>query len=208
MTGAREIALATTNAGKISEIRALLPDGIVVYSLADFAMSAPEETGATFAENARIKATALSAETDLIVVADDSGLEIDALGGAPGIRSARYAGEPADDKRNIELVLAQLTGVSDSDRTARFRCAVSVAWRGMERLAAAGTCEGRIGRMRRGTNGFGYDPIFVLPDGFTIAELAPEEKNQISHRSRAFRAVAEPLRALIDELIPAGDLGP
>jgi XTP/dITP diphosphohydrolase len=201
----RTIALASTNPGKIREFAALLPPGIGIVSLRELSADVPEETGATFAENAAIKSLALSRSVDMVVVADDSGLEVDALGGAPGVRSARYAGEPADDDRNVDLLLARMADVPDDERIARFRCAVSVARHGRELLTASGTCEGRIGHARRGQNGFGYDPVFVLDDGRTMAELAPEEKNRISHRSRAFRAVAEPLRLLVDELFPAGD---
>lgn len=205
LKNARAVAVATTNLGKLREFQALLPDDVSVFSLLDFAKSAPEESGASFAENARIKSTALSREINLIVIADDSGLVVDVLGGAPGVYSARYAGLPANDERNIDLVLSQLSGQPFEVRTARFQCSVSVAFRGEELLTASATCEGRIGYERQGDHGFGYDPIFVLPSGRTMAELTAEEKNQISHRSRAFRTVADPLRALIDELDPAGD---
>jgi len=200
----RQIVLATTNPGKIKEFRALLPEDIDVVSLMELGLEAPEETGETFAENAEIKSVAVSRSVPLLVVADDSGLEVDALGGDPGVRSARFAGEPADDRRNIEKLLGLMSGTAGSERGARFQCAVSVAWDGREVLQALGSCDGSIGYDPRGSDGFGYDPIFVLPTGRTMAELTAEEKNEISHRSRAFRAVAEPLRALIEELDPAG----
>jgi len=201
----RTIALSTTNPGKVREFRALLPADCTVVSLLELPYQAPEETGNTFADNAALKSISLSRNVDWVAVADDSGLEVDALDGAPGVRSARYSGEPPDDERNIDLLLAQLAMVPNDKRTGRFRCAVSVARAGVELLSAEGSCDGRIGHVRRGANGFGYDPIFVLPSGETMAEISSEVKNRISHRSRAFRAVAEPLRALIDELIPAGD---
>lgn len=200
----RKIALATTNPGKIKEFRALLPGNVEVVSLAELGLEGPEETGLTFAENAAIKSIALSRNVRLLVVADDSGLEVDALNGEPGVRSARYAGEPANDQRNIEKLLNAMSNVVEPYRRARFHCAVSVAWDGTELLRSTGICEGSIGDAPRGSNGFGYDPVFVLPSGRTMAENTAEEKNQISHRSRAFRAVAESLRALIDEQSPAG----
>lgn len=200
-----QVVLATTNPGKVREFKALLPPGVTVLSLTDLELTGPEETGESFADNAALKATEISRVTDALVVADDSGLEVDALQGAPGVRSARYAGDPPDDQRNIDLLLEQMAEIPPALRTARFRCAVAVARRGEILLRADGTCEGSIGYQRRGTRGFGYDPIFVLPDGRTMAELSDEEKNQVSHRAVAFRAVAEPLSALIGELSNAGE---
>lgn len=208
MSGQRRIVLATSNPGKIRELAQILPSGVEVLSLGDVGVDPPEETGATFAENAAIKSVPLSVNVEWVVVADDSGLEVDALNGEPGVRSARYAGEPPDDQRNIDLLLARLAGVPDSARTARFRCAVSVAWQGAELLTGSGTCEGRIGYERRGDHGFGYDPIFMLDNGRTMAELTSEEKNRISHRARALGEVAERLAMLIDELHSTGDVSP
>jgi XTP/dITP diphosphohydrolase len=168
-------------------------------------MESPDETGVTFAENAELKAREISRLTPWPVIADDSGLEVDALDGAPGVYSARYSGEPPDDQRNIDLLLAQLAAVSDASRTGRFRCVVAVARKGEVLFTAAGACEGVIGHERRGANGFGYDPVFILPDGRTMAEISDEEKNQISHRAVAFRTVAEPLTELMDELANAGE---
>jgi XTP/dITP diphosphohydrolase len=168
-------------------------------------MESPEETGATFLENAELKAREISLRTPDLVIADDSGLEVDALGGEPGVYSARYSGEPPDDERNIDLLLAKLEGVDPDRRTGRYRCVVAVAQRGEILLTAAGSCEGTIGYERRGSNGFGYDPIFIMADGRTMAELSDVQKNQISHRAVAFRAVADSLTELIGELTIAGE---
>lgn len=174
-------------------------------SLRELGLESPKETGATFAENAALKAREISLRTEAVVIADDSGLEVDALGGEPGVYSARYSGEPPDDERNIELLIERLSGTPDEERTGRFRCAVAVARGGEILLTASGTCEGTIGHERRGTNGFGYDPVFILADGRTMAELSDDEKNVISHRAVAFRAVAEELTELIAELANAGE---
>jgi XTP/dITP diphosphohydrolase len=205
MKSGPSLVLATTNQGKVREFAALLTPAVTVRSLRDLKLSVPEETGNTFAENAALKATAISLATDAIVVADDSGLEVDALGGEPGVRSARYAGEPGDDQRNIDLLLRRLAGTPLELRSARFRCAVAVAQRGEILLVSEGACEGSIGFERRGTNGFGYDPVFVLQDGRTMAELSANGKNMISHRAVAFRGVAEPLTELFEELTIAGE---
>ncbi|MCK6529127.1 XTP/dITP diphosphatase [Myxococcota bacterium] len=186
------VLLATRNPGKVRELRALLAgEGIEVLSAGDVP-GAPDvpETGATFRENALLKAHALAAP-GLLAVADDSGLEVDALGGAPGVRSARYAGEPKDDARNSRRLLDELEGVPDEGRAARFRCALALVADGQEAVFE-GTCEGRIAREPRGVGGFGYDPVF-LPDGGTrtMAELSDAEKNAISHRGRAFAAARE-----------------
>ena len=191
------VVLATKNRGKVREFLALLPGDIAIKTLEEMGMSAPPETGLTFAENATIKALGISALCDAIVVADDSGLEVHALGGAPGVWSARFAGEPADDERNIDLLLAKLQGVPDKDRTARFVCSVIVSRGDQVLLESSGFCDGVVGHERRGTNGFGYDPIFILPNGRTMAELTPEEKNTLSHRAHAFRQVAEPFFELV-----------
>lgn len=205
MNHSPQIVLATSNPGKIREFAALLPPTLTVLSLRDLGVEGPEETGETFADNAELKATTISRLTDALVVADDSGLEVDALQGAPGVRSARYAGEPPNDERNIDLLLERLSDVPQPLRTARFRCAVAVARHGEVLLRADGSCEGTIGFERRGSNGFGYDPIFVFSDGRTMAELSAEEKNQVSHRAIAFRAVAEPLTELVAELSSVGE---
>jgi XTP/dITP diphosphohydrolase len=191
------LVLATANAGKARELAVLVAEWgpIAVCSLADIApVVMPEETGATYAENAVVKARAIAAATNLPALADDSGLEVDALGGAPGIRSARWA--PSDAARNTKL-LAALTTVSDQRRSARYRAAVALAFPAGEIVVAEGSCDGRIALAPRGTHGFGYDPVFVPDDldGRTCGELSAAEKERVSHRARAMRALATQLRA-------------
>ena len=193
------LVLATRNSGKISEIKALLP-GVRVAPAASIAgCPEPEETGSTFEENALIKARAVSSYTGKTVLADDSGLEVDALDGAPGVHSARYAGRDATDQDNIRRLLGALDGISDADRTARFRCVVAVVVPDGRTWTAEGTCEGRILQAPRGAAGFGYDPLFV-PAGYekTFAELDAGVKNRISHRARALGRIADVLKALAD----------
>jgi XTP/dITP diphosphohydrolase len=156
-----------------------------------------EEDAPTFAGNAEKKARAALARSGLPSLADDSGLEVDALDGGPGVLSARYAGEGHDDAANNAKLLVALAGVPDAQRTARFRCALVFVDADGTKLVAEGACEGRIGHAGRGTGGFGYDPLFVLADdegGRTMAELTPVEKNRISHRARALAKMAELLR--------------
>jgi len=186
----KRLLLATGNPGKAAEIRRLLP-GVEVQTLAeDPAFELPEEHGETFAENARLKASAAAAHFGLPTLADDSGLEVDALGGAPGVRSARWV-EGSDADRNAAL-LERLQGVED--RSARFVCVMSFCGHGSP-VEIHGSCEGRIARAPRGEGGFGYDPIFVLPDGRHMAELRPDEKNALSHRGQALRALLPILEA-------------
>ena len=147
----------------------------------------PLRTGATFAENAKLKAVAAARQTGILSLADDSGLEVDALAGAPGVRSARYAGEGASDRTNIERLLVELELTTDDQRTARFVCALALANADGLLASASGTCKGRIIWAPRGTNGFGYDPVFEMEDGRTVAELTEAEKNRISHRGIAMR---------------------
>jgi len=203
---ANSLILATSNPGKVAELRSMLPSTIPVRSLLDLGLTGPEETGTTFAENAALKAIDISTRVPGLVVADDSGLEVDALGGAPGVYSARFAGEPPDDRRNIDLLLKRLSGKPESERTARFRCAIATARYGKVMLTAEGICEGHIGHECRGFDGFGYDPVFVLPSGRTMAELKTEEKNQISHRAVAFRNIIGVLLGFIDEPSQRGDI--
>jgi XTP/dITP diphosphohydrolase len=195
---APRLLIATTNQGKLREYYALVPEGVELVTLADLGLNAPEETGATFAENADLKALAAAQTSGLVALADDSGLEVDALGGAPGVYSARYAGEPVSDERNVKRLLANL-GDGDT-RSAHFTCAISIASQTGILARGDGRCEGEIAEQPRGSNGFGYDPIFLLPDGRTLAELAPEEKNEISHRSRAIRSIAPALRSILEQL--------
>lgn len=184
-----KLLIASNNQGKLIEFKALLPSTVELLTLNDLGLDSPEETGITFAENAKLKAEIATRQSQLIAIADDSGLEVDALGGAPGVYSARYAGEPANDEANRVKLLAAMTDVPAAQRTARFQCAVAIASPVRNTILSAGTCEGSIGWHPSGTNGFGYDPLFVLPDGRTMAELPSEEKNRISHRANAYHAV-------------------
>jgi XTP/dITP diphosphohydrolase len=205
------IILASRNPGKLREMRqvlASLPVRVLGLRALD-EIDPPEEEGATFAENARAKALYYARATQRWCLADDSGLEVDALGGAPGVRSARYAAEsfPLDpdrrarDAANTAKLLAALRDVDDELRTARFVCCLALADPQRVLLEASGTVQGRIARRPRGENGFGYDPVFLVPeDGRTAAEMAPEEKNRISHRGKAARRFAEMLKALLAEM--------
>ena len=184
------ILVATMNAGKLREYERLLADvqGLELETMA----SLPEpvdvvEDRDTFVGNALKKATEIAEVAGMPCLADDSGLEVDALGGRPGVYSARYAGEDASDAQNNAKLLDELSDIADQQRTARFRCAIAVVDESGSELATVdGACEGRIGREPRGAHGFGYDPLFV-PDGYTqtMAELGPATKNQISHRAQA-----------------------
>jgi XTP/dITP diphosphohydrolase len=195
----KEVIIATKNAGKAKEFQSLFAEkGIEVKSLLDFD-NVPDinETGKTFVENAVLKAEAIANYFNKIVIADDSGLAVDALDGKPGVYSARYAGEQKNDQANIEKVLAELKGVPFEQRTARFHCALAVAIPQGRTVVVEGTCEGYITEEARGTNGFGYDPIFYVPDKQkTMAELSKEEKNKISHRANALKE----LQKVWDEL--------
>lgn len=195
MAGERRLVVATHNRGKVTEINELLDDsGWTVTGLPDGAPEFPE-TGTTFADNSRGKALFYAALTGLPSLADDSGLRIDALGGEPGVYSARYidASMP-QSQRNLE-VLARLASVPDERRGARFLCHLTLALPGEVIHETVGTCEGRIGRQVRGDGGFGYDPIFVLPDlGLTFAELTRQQKSARSHRGNAVRDMVRFLR--------------
>jgi XTP/dITP diphosphohydrolase len=199
MTPSR-ILVATTSRGKIREIAAMLADlPIETIGLDDLPpLTEPVEDGATFAENATKKALHYAGLTGELTLADDSGLEVDALQGAPGVYSARYGGEPRDDNANNAKLVAELQSIPNVQRTARFRC-VLVAARGDCVLAVTeGAVEGRIIDEPRGTNGFGYDPHFFVPElGKTTAELDPEYKNRISHRGKAVRAMKDRLIELL-----------
>lgn len=191
----RAIVLATRNKGKIAELAVLLgPFGLEVLGLADFPrIGEIEETGATFAENALLKACAVSAATGLVAVADDSGLAVDALGGAPGVYSARYSEEPglpATDERNVHKLLAALAQTPPERRTARFRCCMAACTPDREQLTAEGAWEGALAQKPAGHNGFGYDPIFIDPEsGLTAAQMNPADKNARSHRGKAAAAL-------------------
>lgn len=195
----KQVVIATKNKGKAKDFEALFsPLGYEVVTMFDVAPDMEiEETGKTFEENAILKAETLSRELGKLVIADDSGLAVDALGGEPGVYSARYAGDH-DDEANIVKVLAKLEGVPESERTARFCCALAIAGPEMETHTVFGTCEGVILNEKRGTNGFGYDPIFFVPQlNRAMAELSPEEKGAISHRGNAIRKLAEELPSLM-----------
>jgi XTP/dITP diphosphohydrolase len=206
----RTVVIATKNPGKVREIREVLSEfDLTIESLERFgAIPEPEETGTTFAENARQKALYYARATGQWALADDSGLEVDALGGEPGVYSARYAAEQAGpdadrdaiDNANNAKVLTGLTDVPDEQRTARFVCHLALADVDGILLEARGTIEGRIGHAPRGDNGFGYDPLFYVPDrGKTTAELPPSEKNAISHRGSALRSLVEQWRTMCKE---------
>jgi len=189
----REIIIATKNAGKVKDFETLFsPKGFKVTSLLDFPeIEDVEETGVTFAENATLKAETISSALNKPVIADDSGLAIDALNGEPGVYSARYAGENKDDNANIEKVLQKLHDVPFEKRTARFHCTLAIAVPGKRTELVEGTCEGRILEEKRGENGFGYDPIFFVEKwNCSMAELSKEQKNQISHRANALEKLA------------------
>lgn len=193
------LLVATRNAGKLRELRGLLgPEGIEVRGLAEVpgARSVVED-GATFRENARKKARALAEVTGLPALADDSGLSVEALGGRPGVRSARYAGPGATDAENNRRLLEELRGVAPEGRQAAFVCAMVLVAPGQEDVEAEGRLEGRILEEPRGQGGFGYDPLFLAEgQGLTLAEMALEAKNRLSHRSRALEALLPRLREL------------
>ncbi len=206
MSSKVEIVLASSNRGKLAELQQLLPDWVRVCTADEAGVALPEETGTTFAENAFLKARAAAAQTGLIAIADDSGLEVDILEGAPGVRSARFAGERATDAENNALLLERLRGVPPERRTARFRSVVAAVIPGGTGLAAEGVIEGRIVEIARGSGGFGYDSLFQ-PTGYsrTMAELTMDEKNRISHRGQALRKVAGQLVPLLRKADPAPD---
>jgi len=187
------VLLATRNKGKVKELAALLADTpISVIDLTGFPELELEETGETFEENARIKAITAAKHTGFFSLADDSGLEVDALAGQPGVRSARFAHETATDEENNTLLLARLEGVPSERRTARFVSVVALASPDGVCVSRTGVAEGLIGTSPRGNGGFGYDPLFYVPEhGATYAEIPTELKNCISHRARAFLAIKE-----------------
>ncbi|MCI5530888.1 MAG: XTP/dITP diphosphatase [Blautia sp.] len=193
----KKIIFATGNADKMKEIREILSDlDAEVLSMKEAGVQADiVEDGKTFEENAVIKATAICRLTGEVVLADDSGLEIDYLNKEPGIYSARYMGENTDYHVKNGNLIERLSGVPDEKRTARFVCAIAAAFPDGSVKTVRGTMEGRIGYEEKGENGFGYDPIFFLPEyGCTSAELSMEEKNKISHRGKALQAIKEELR--------------
>jgi XTP/dITP diphosphohydrolase len=190
------LAIASRNPHKLRELGRICADWpvewITVENHDPSSFPDVEETGATYLDNALLKATGVAEALDVPAIADDSGIEVDALGGGPGPRSARYAGEHATDEQNLDALLRALRGVPAGGRTARYRCIAAIAWPDGRTAHADGICEGTIVGRKRGARGFGYDPVFV-PAGWdeTMAELTDEQKDRISHRGRAFRALAE-----------------
>jgi XTP/dITP diphosphohydrolase len=200
MSPGRTIVVGSTNRGKLREIQAVLGHLPAEFrSLAEYEQAEPpEETGNTFAENARLKALELARQVGEWVLADDSGLCVDALEGRPGVRSARYAGPKATDEENVAKLLLELRGVPDDERGAAFVCHVALADPQQVRLEADGCCRGRIIHEPRGTSGFGYDPVFCFPGfGATFAEVEAERKNRVSHRGQALETLAKSLEPLL-----------
>jgi len=197
------LILATNNAGKVRELSEIMRKAkldITVRGLMDYpGYQAPEENGDSFGENARIKAVAAAEALGEVALADDSGLCVDALGGAPGVYSARFAGQGHDDDANIKKLLECMKDVPDGQRQARFVCSLCLAFPNGDFFVAEGDCVGTIARERRGKNGFGYDPVFLLSDGRMMAELSGTEKNLISHRGAAYQLVMPQLRALVKD---------
>jgi XTP/dITP diphosphohydrolase len=196
-----KVVVATRNRHKVREIGALLAEAGIRFETVTIDQVAPAaelvENEDTFEGNAAAKARQAAAACGLPALADDSGIEVDALGGAPGVRSARWAGEPCDDGRNNQKMIAEMAGVPPGQRTARYRCAaVFVDGRGSE-VVRSGACEGLLLDAPRGNGGFGYDPLFLVPSlGLTMAEIDLDTKNRLSHRAAAFRALAQALREL------------
>jgi len=193
-----KVVVASRNAHKVREIEAILREEGVDFELVTIDEVAPGtaliEEEETFEANALVKARQAAVATGMSAIADDSGIEVDELGGAPGVRSARYGGEPSDDQRNNEKLLSALEGVPAERRTARYRCAAAFVDGPLE-VVRSGSCEGRVLEAGRGTGGFGYDPLILIETlGQTMAEIDPATKNRISHRSAAFRSLAAALR--------------
>ena len=199
-----KLLLATNNQAKVREYKGLLQDfPCELVTLAEQGINiSVSEVGESLEENARLKATVLAAESQLIALADDSGLEVDTLGGEPGCLSARYAGEGASDRDRINYLLTRLEGVPEEKRSARFRCVIAIATPDGKVELCSGECQGFITLAPRGEQGFGYDPVFYLPElGKTMAELPLELKNRVSHRGRATRQVSQALEKLKEQKI-------
>lgn len=197
----KKIVVATQNQGKVKEIKAVLGDlPVEVYTMGEVGLDMDiEENGTTFEANAIIKAEALREYTDAIVIADDSGLEIDYLNKEPGVYSARYLGKDTPYTEKNQIILDRLKDVKREERTARFVCAIAMAMKGKETQTAVETIEGYIGFEAQGTNGFGYDPIFFVPGlERSTATLTMEEKNEISHRAKALRAMKEKIKDMLN----------
>jgi XTP/dITP diphosphohydrolase len=196
-----KLVVATHNPGKLRELRQMLADlPVDLVSAGEAGLAEVEETGLTFEDNARLKAQAAVEQTRCAALGEDSGIEVDALGGEPGVYSSRFAGPDATDEDRNQVLMERMEGVPDAERTCRYRSVVVLALPDGREFVCEGSCEGRIGREERGNHGFGYDPIFELPErGCTMAELAPEEKNAISHRGKALQQ----LQATLQEMVKA-----
>ncbi len=199
----RKLILATRNKGKLKEIQVLLSDLDIDIMSLDEAENAPHvvEDGKTFMENAFKKAKVIAEATGIMALADDSGLDVDALDGAPGVHSARYSGENASDASNNEKLLADLKGVSSGKRSAHFSCVIIVYHPSGQWISAEARCEGEITKKFIGDRGFGYDPVFYIPSiKRTMAQLSPEEKNSLSHRGKALEKLKSKLPGFLDSL--------
>jgi XTP/dITP diphosphohydrolase len=195
-----KIVIASNNKGKVKEFKQLLQDlPVEVISMGEYeGCPVTEEDRDSFQGNALKKAETVASFTKEVTIADDSGLEVDYLGGQPGVRSARYAGDGASDEENNKKLLKALEGVPDEKRTARFKCAIALTVPPNKTKVVLGSCEGKIATEARGTNGFGYDPLFIVPQyGKTFAELREEVKNQISHRGEALRQIKKEIIYLL-----------
>jgi XTP/dITP diphosphohydrolase len=194
----KKLVLASANQHKLQEIQSILKDfefELITMKAAGYGEDDIEESGTTFEENSMIKAMAVHNRLKVAALADDSGLEVDYIGGAPGVYSARYAGEPKSDARNNEKLLEALKGASDEERTARFVTVLTLVFENGDTLVARGTVEGRIGFEAKGEHGFGYDPLFIVPElGKTFAELTGSEKNALSHRGNALKVMREEIK--------------
>jgi XTP/dITP diphosphohydrolase len=193
------VVVATSNPGKLRELRALLPNDFELVTAEEAGVVLPPESGRTFEENALLKARAAAQQTGLLALADDSGLEVDALGGEPGVHSACYAGPHASSEEHIGLLLDRLTGVPSERRSARFRAVVAVVSPDGRELTSHGVLEGRITTEPHGRGGFGYDPVFQpLGQTRTLAEMTLEEKNLVSHRAQALRQAVAALHGWLE----------
>jgi len=193
------ILIATNNVGKLAEFERLLSDDYQIDGLAGLNLELPAEGTTSYKENAEAKAVFVAAASGRLTLGDDSGIEARVLGGAPGIVSARYAGEPVSDSRNIEKLLTEIDAQDYSDRAARFVCWLALADAKGLIASVVGTCEGQIGFEPVGTNGFGYDPVFLFPSGLTMAELSETQKDEISHRGNAVRAMMPVLARAVSQ---------
>lgn len=191
------ILIATKNAGKLAEFERIMGPEFAIEGLDEIDLTLPAEGTESYKANASDKARFVAERTGRVTLGDDSGIEAFALGGRPGIVSARFAGEPVSDQRNIEKLLSELEAGGSNDRSARFVCWLALADANGLVATVEGTCQGTIGFSQRGTNGFGYDPVFDFPNGRTMAELTDDEKDAVSHRGNAIRAILPTLRSVV-----------